>query len=63
MQSHCCPVCGTLHDVSEGRAYFAYGRQLSCSPDCEGERRRRSRGGAHRIVPSPLANERKKNHA
>jgi hypothetical protein len=40
---HRCPVCGTVHEVSTVRAQFAYGRQLACSPDCEAERRRRSR--------------------
>jgi len=34
-----------MHEVSAVRAQLAYGRQLSCSPDCEGERRRRSRAG------------------
>jgi hypothetical protein len=47
---HRCPVCDTLHQVSRARAEMAYGRQLSCSPDCEGERRRRSRGHPYRII-------------
>jgi hypothetical protein len=29
--------------VREARAEVAYGRQLTCSPDCEAERRRRRR--------------------
>jgi hypothetical protein len=43
MLRHCCPVCGVGHDVTEARAAFAYGRQLACGPDCEGERRHRGR--------------------
>ena len=48
---HECPVCGTVHEVSVVRGQFAYGRQLSCSPDCEAERRRRSRA-AYRRTPT-----------
>jgi hypothetical protein len=40
---HRCPVCGVRHAVSRARAEVAYGRQLCCGPDCEGERRRRQR--------------------
>jgi hypothetical protein len=40
---HCCPICGKPHAVTPARAEMAYGRQLCCSPDCEGERRRRQR--------------------
>jgi hypothetical protein len=40
---HRCSVCSTVHEVSAVRVQFAYGRQLACSPDCEAERRRRSR--------------------
>jgi hypothetical protein len=47
---HRCPVCHGLHAVSAARAELAYGRQLCCSPDCEGERRRRARGARRRIV-------------
>ena len=47
---HRCPVCGTVHEVSAVRAQFAYGRQLACSPDCEAQRRRRSRA-AYRLAP------------
>jgi len=42
---HRCPICNKAHEVSEARAEFAYGRQLSCSPECESLRRRRSRAG------------------
>jgi hypothetical protein len=51
---HQCPVCNTLHYVSTVRAQFAYGRQLACSPDCEAERRRRSRA-SYRLAPKPIA--------
>jgi hypothetical protein len=47
---HRCPVCNSLHAVSAARAEMAYGRQLCCSPDCEGERRRRSLGHPYRII-------------
>jgi hypothetical protein len=51
---HCWPVCGALRPVRHARAQFAYGRQLTCGPDCETERRRRSR--AHYRFPSgPVA--------
>ncbi|MDB5807943.1 MAG: hypothetical protein JWN94_65 [Betaproteobacteria bacterium] len=53
---HQCPVCGTLHEVNAVRAQFAYGRQLSCSPDCEAERRRRIRA-AYRCAPSLVRSE------
>ena len=36
---HQCPVCGKRHEVTPARAEMAYGRQLCCGPDCEGERR------------------------
>jgi len=45
-----CPVCDARHSVSIGRAQLAYGRQLCCSPDCEGIRRRRARGARPRIL-------------
>ena len=51
---HWCPVCGTVHEVSAARAQFAYGRQLACSPDCEAERRRRSRA-SYRLAPAPVS--------
>ena len=47
---HCCPVCNALHEVCAALAELAYGRQVCCSPDCEGQRRRRARGAARRIV-------------
>ncbi len=50
---HRCPVCGTVHEVSAARAQFAYGRQLACSPDCEAERRHRSRA-SYRLAPAAL---------
>ena len=43
MVFHTCPICGQGHDVRESRAQMAYGRQLTCSPDCESERRKRMR--------------------
>jgi hypothetical protein len=48
---HRCPVCHTHHAVSAARAEMAYGRQLCCSPDCEGERRRQARRGC-RLMPA-----------
>ena len=43
MITHSCPICNRTHEVREVRAALAYGRQLTCSPDCESERRRRMR--------------------
>ena len=43
MITHTCPVCGRHHAVREARAAVAYGRQFTCSPECEAERRRRGR--------------------
>jgi hypothetical protein len=51
---HCCPVCGSPHEVSPSRAELAYGRQLSCSPGCEAERRRRARA-PYKLLPGPVA--------
>ena len=42
---HACPVCGRTHGVPPARATVAYGRQLTCSPDCESVRRRAMRSG------------------
>jgi hypothetical protein len=47
---HSCPVCNARHEITAVRAAMAYGRQLCCSPDCEGERRRQARSGWRRIV-------------
>ena len=46
---HRCPVCRAVHKVSPARAQFAYGRQLTCSPDCEAERRRKVRAAYRRM--------------
>jgi len=43
MVLHTCPICGRSHAVREARAQVAYGRQFTCSPECESERRRRQR--------------------
>jgi len=43
MVLHTCPICGGRHEVREARAQVAYGRQFTCSPECESERRRRRR--------------------
>jgi hypothetical protein len=43
MVTHTCPICDRVHQVREVRAALAYGRQLTCSPDCESERRTRMR--------------------
>lgn len=49
---HRCPVCCTQHSISAARAEMAYGRQICCSPDCEGERRRRARRGCRLVLAS-----------
>jgi hypothetical protein len=43
MVLHTCPICCRRHEVREARAQVAYGRQFTCSPECESERRRRRR--------------------
>ena len=43
MIMHTCPICGCAHEVHPARAQVAYGRQFTCSPDCEIARRRRMR--------------------
>ena len=56
---HTCPVCAQVHQVREARAQLAYGRQFTCSADCESERRKRMRchvahpGAAKPGRPSP----------
>jgi len=40
---HRFPVCRKQHEVSAARSRFSYGKQLTCGPDCEAERRRRIR--------------------
>ena len=40
---HECPVCGKGHRVNAARHAVSYGRQLTCSCDCEGQKRRRWR--------------------
>ncbi len=57
MVSHRCPICGLTHQVREARAELAYGRQLTCSPECESERRCRMR---HRRAGSLVAAERER---
>ncbi|HUO44487.1 MAG TPA: hypothetical protein VMT94_06185 [Burkholderiales bacterium] len=52
---HRCPVCGAEHEVSMARARFAYGRQLTCGPDCEAECRRRLLA-AYRAAPAQSPN-------
>ena len=49
---HDCPICGRRHEVNEARASVAYGRQLTCSPECEGARRRLARGA---ILPDCIS--------
>jgi len=63
---HRCPVCRVEHKVSAARAQFAYGKQMTCGPDCEAERRRQVRAayrrmGFHAVAgpvnsPAPSAN-------
>jgi hypothetical protein len=43
MVTHTCPICSRTHEVREVRAALAYGRPLTCSPDCESVRRKRMR--------------------
>ena len=43
MVTHTCPICSRTHEVPAARAQVAYGRQFTCSPDCEVVRRRRMR--------------------
>lgn len=43
MVTHSCPICNQAHEVREVRAALAYGRQLTCSPECESLRRKRMR--------------------
>ena len=40
---HLCPICGTEHRVNEARHRVAYGRQLTCSCECEVQRRKKIR--------------------
>jgi hypothetical protein len=55
MVTHTCPICSRTHEVREVRAAFAYGRQLTCSPECESERRKRMRQRpAGELAPSTL---------
>lgn len=39
MVTHTCPICKRRHEVREVRTVLACGRQLTCSPRCESERR------------------------
>jgi hypothetical protein len=43
MIDHVCPICSRTHAVREARDSVAYGRQLTCSPECESVRRKRMR--------------------
>ncbi|AEV24691.1 MULTISPECIES: hypothetical protein [Azospira] len=35
MPIHICPVCGTRHPINAVEHPFAYGRQLTCGPQCK----------------------------
>ncbi len=35
MPIHIYPVCGTRHPISVAEHPFAYGRQLTCGPQCK----------------------------
>lgn len=55
MTIHVCPVCGKAHAVNPARQSVSWGRQLTCSCDCEAERRRQVRKqllGAHAMRAS-----------
>ena len=54
MLNHICPVCKISHEVRAVRAAFGYGRQLTCSPDCESERRKRMRANGGEEQPSGI---------
>lgn len=38
--AHLCPICGKKHFVKEARHRVAYGKQYSCSLECEIKRRK-----------------------
>jgi hypothetical protein len=44
--AHICPVCGDLHFVNPARQSVAYGKQFSCSAQCESIRRKAWRSDA-----------------
>jgi hypothetical protein len=44
---HLCPVCGKWHFVNEATHRVAYGKQYSCSLECEIKRRKAWRHSAH----------------
>jgi hypothetical protein len=54
MVMHNCPICHRSHDVREVRAALAYGRQLTCSPECEAEDRKRMRRHAGESIHPPV---------
>jgi hypothetical protein len=37
---HQCPSCGKVHRVNAVRNRLAYGRQLTCSTECESRKRK-----------------------
>lgn len=37
---HACPTCGKKHCVNQARQRLAYGKQFSCSAECEAIRRK-----------------------
>jgi hypothetical protein len=55
MVTHTCPICDRVHQVREVRAALAYGRQLTCSPDCESARRKRMRERPAAAAPAGSA--------
>jgi hypothetical protein len=54
MITHVCPICHQQHLVRAIRVVFAYGRQLTCSPHCESERRKRMRHPPTDASTSPV---------
>jgi hypothetical protein len=52
-----CPACGVTHAVNAARASVAYGRQLTCSPECESAERQRMRGEVRRSRALPCGAE------
>jgi len=55
MIDHVCPICARAHRVREARASVAYGRQLTCSPECESVRRKRMRERPAAAAPADVA--------
>jgi hypothetical protein len=51
---HLCPICGKRHLVNEARHRVSYGKQYSCSSECEAKRRKEWRHSAYTCLSQPL---------